>query len=187
LQKLDPKALQQLKQDYAKRYGSDLDDDFLRRVDDKEKSSFETLLTPVSNDGRQFYFDALGRLQHSDSGYSPDGTLQTSERALQLYAEALQKFQLDGRNLSVADQAIDATTTGFKVVDDRTLKLTFDVHKPPQVAVVCTVHAQDRKKNVVGTLSVDIPAATERTTTHEVLIKTTTQAFAGLVHDCVRR
>ena len=43
------------------------------------------------------------------------------------------------------------------------------------------------KKNVVGTLSVDIPAATERTTTHEVLIKTTTQAFAGLVHDCVRR
>jgi len=91
------------------------------------------------------------------------------------------------RVLSVADQAIDATTTGFKVVDDRTLKLTFDVHKPPQVAVVCTVHAQDRKKNVVGTLSVDIPAATERTTTHEVLIKTTTQAFAGLVHDCVRR
>ncbi len=91
------------------------------------------------------------------------------------------------RVLSVADQAIDATTTGFKVVDDRTLKLTFDVHKPPQVAVVCTVHAQDRKKNVVGTLFVDIPAATERTTTHEVLIKTTTQAFAGLVHDCVRR
>lgn len=105
LQKLDPKALQQLKQDYAKRYGSDLDDDFLRRVDDKDKSSFETLLTPVSNDGRQFYFDALGRLQHSDSGYSPDGTLQTSERALQLYAEALQQFQLDGRNLSVGDQA----------------------------------------------------------------------------------
>ncbi len=91
------------------------------------------------------------------------------------------------RVLSVSDQAIDATTTGFKVVDERTLKLTFDVHKPPQIAVVCTVQAQDQKKNVVGTLTVDIPAATERTTTHEVLIKTTTQAFAGLVHDCVRR
>ena len=91
------------------------------------------------------------------------------------------------RVLSVADQAIDVTTTGFKVIDDRTLKLSFDVHKPPQVAVVCTVHAQDQKKNVVGTLSVDIPAATDRTTTHEVLIKTTTQAFAGRVRDCVRR
>ncbi len=105
LQKLDPAALQQLKQDYAKRYGSDLDDDFLRKVDGKEKSNYATLLTPVHSDGRQFYFDALGRLQHSDSGYSPDGTLQTAQRSLQLYAEALQHYQLDGRNLSAADQA----------------------------------------------------------------------------------
>lgn len=91
------------------------------------------------------------------------------------------------RVLTVSAQAIDVTTTGFKVIDERTLKLTFDVHKPAEVAVVCTVHAQDQKKNVVGSTTVDVPAGTERTTTHAVLIKTTTQAFAGLVHDCVRR
>ncbi|MBK8470196.1 MAG: DUF4307 domain-containing protein [Actinomycetales bacterium] len=91
------------------------------------------------------------------------------------------------RVLSVADEQIDATTTGYKVVDERTMTVTFDIHKPPQVAVLCTIQAQDLKKNVVGAAQVDIPTAPTRTTSHQVTIKTTTLAFSGLVHDCIRR
>ena len=88
--------------------------------------------------------------------------------------------------LSVADQAIDVTLTAVSVVDDRTTVVTFDLHRPPAQAVVCTVQAQDQRKAVVGTATVDLPPATERTTTHQVTVKTTTRAFTGLVHDCVR-
>ena len=88
--------------------------------------------------------------------------------------------------LSVADQAIDVTLTAVSVVDDRTTVVTFDLHRPPAQAVVCTVQAQDQRKAVVGTVTVDLPPATERTTTHQVTVKTTTRAFTGLVHDCVR-
>ncbi len=90
------------------------------------------------------------------------------------------------RVLSVADQAIDVTTTAVSVLDDRTTVVTFDVHRPAGLAVVCTIQAQDQRKAVVGTVTVDLPGATERTTTHQVSVKTTTRAFTGLVHDCVR-
>lgn len=92
------------------------------------------------------------------------------------------------RVLSVADQKIDATTIAVAVVDARTTIVTFDVSRPGQIAVTCTVQAQDQRKNVVGTVTVDIPVTTQRATTrHEASIKTTTLAFTGLVHDCVRR
>ena len=90
------------------------------------------------------------------------------------------------RVLSVADQRIDADTTAFHAVDDRTFQLSFDVHKPPALTVVCTLQAQDLKKNVVGSATLTVPPATERTTTHTVTIRTTTKAFAGIVHDCLR-
>jgi hypothetical protein len=105
LQELSPQQLQDLKNEYAHKYGSDLDSDFLGKVDGKDKSTYEALLTPVGNDGRQFYFDALGRVQQSESGYSQDATLQTAQRSLQLYAEALQHASSNGLPLSAEQQA----------------------------------------------------------------------------------
>lgn len=91
------------------------------------------------------------------------------------------------RVLSVADEQVSADATAWRVLDERTLELTFDVHKPPQLTVVCTLQAQDLKKNVVGSAQVEIPPASARSTNHTVQIRTTTLAFAGIVHDCVRR
>lgn len=91
------------------------------------------------------------------------------------------------RVLSVSGQQISADTTAWRAVDERTLELTFDVHKPPELTVVCTLQAQDLKKNVVGSAQVEIPPAATRTTNHTVPIRTTTLAFTGIVHDCIRR
>ena len=91
------------------------------------------------------------------------------------------------RVLSVADEQVTATVVGFKVVDERTTTISFDVTKPPSVTVVCTVHAQNLKKALVGSAQVTVPPSTERTTNQQVAIKTTTGAVAALVQDCIRQ
>ena len=91
------------------------------------------------------------------------------------------------RIMSVANEQVTATVVGFKVVDERTTTISFDVTKPPEVTVVCTVHAQNIKKALVGSAQVTVPPSTERTTNHQVAIKTTTGAVAALVQDCMRQ
>lgn len=91
------------------------------------------------------------------------------------------------RVLSIADEQVTATVVGFKVIDDRTTTISFDVTKPPSVTVVCTVHAQNLKKALVGSAQVTVPPSTERTTNQQATIKTTTGAVAALVQDCIRQ
>ena len=91
------------------------------------------------------------------------------------------------RVLSIADEQVTATVVGFKVVDDRTTTISFDVTKPPSVTVVCTVHAQNLKKALVGSAEIVVPPAAQRTTTHTATIKTTTRAVAAIVQSCVRQ
>ena len=90
------------------------------------------------------------------------------------------------REYSVAGQRVTAQTLGFQVVDARTVSIDFEVSKPPEVTVVCTLQAEDIRHAVVGSTTATIPPADQRSTRHEATIRTTTQAVAALVHDCVR-
>lgn len=101
---LSPAGLQQLKSQYATKYGSSLDNDFLRKVDSKDYDQYKRLLTPQPGDGRQEYFDALGKLKRTETGYIPQGPDLNAQRALQLYAVALGDAQSDFKTLSRADQ-----------------------------------------------------------------------------------
>lgn len=90
------------------------------------------------------------------------------------------------REVTVAGQRVTAQTLGFQVVDERTVTIDFEVSKPPEVTVVCTVQAQDIRHAVVGSATTTIGASDERSTRHDATIRTTTPAVAALVHDCVR-
>ncbi|MGV1009159.1 MAG: DUF4307 domain-containing protein [Dermatophilaceae bacterium] len=90
------------------------------------------------------------------------------------------------RELSVAGQRVTAQTLGFQVVDDRTVTIDFEVSKPPEVTVVCTLQAQDIRHAVVGSATETVAPADQRSTQHKASIRTTTAAVAALVHDCVR-
>jgi hypothetical protein len=90
------------------------------------------------------------------------------------------------REAAVVSQRVIAQTLGFRIVDGRTAEIEFEVSKPPETTVVCTVQAQDVLHAVVGSATVDIPPSSERTTRHETTIRTTTPAVAALVHTCVR-
>ncbi|MGB8382943.1 MAG: DUF4307 domain-containing protein [Dermatophilaceae bacterium] len=90
------------------------------------------------------------------------------------------------REYSVAGQRVTAQTLGFQVVDARTVTIDFEVSKPPEVTVVCTLQAQDIRHAVVGSATMTVPPADQRSTQHQATIRTTTAAVAALVHDCVR-
>lgn len=81
---------------------------------------------------------------------------------------------------------ITATTVGYKVLDDASVRISFDVDRPPRLPVTCTLSAMDTHFTVVGRADVVIPAVDERTTHHVETIKTTTRAVTGVVQDCVR-
>jgi hypothetical protein len=106
LKALSPQQKQDLKKEYQSKYGS-LDDQFLARVDRKDKVQFRNYLDPaISVDGRQDYYDNLRERLKSDSGFSADGSGLSVERASILHAEELQKFQSQFKNLPADKQEL---------------------------------------------------------------------------------
>ncbi len=91
-----------------------------------------------------------------------------------------------GVNLSGAGARVSATTTAFKVLDDASVQVSFDVTKPPEVRVTCTIRAVDSHFTAVGSAQVDVPPAAEATTHLVGIVRTTTRAVSGVVQDCVR-
>ena len=76
------------------------------------------------------------------------------------------------------------TDTGFDVVDDRTVVVDFDVHRPEGQAVTCVVRALDEGFATVGSLEVAVPASAQRSVHRRVTVRTTTRAVTGGVREC---
>jgi hypothetical protein len=76
--------------------------------------------------------------------------------------------------------------TGYRVVDDRTVEVEFDVHRPAGRAVTCVVRALDQGFATVGTVEDRIPASEERAVHRRVTVRTTTRAVTGVVRDCTQ-
>ena len=81
---------------------------------------------------------------------------------------------------------ITATTVAYDVVDDSSVQIRFDVTRPPQLSVSCTMRALDGHFGVVGSAVVAIPPGAEGTTHHVATIRTAARAVTGVVQDCVR-
>jgi hypothetical protein len=78
------------------------------------------------------------------------------------------------------------TDTGYRVVDDRTVEVDFDVHRSPGEAVHCRVRALDQRFGVVGVVDVAIPAGQQRSVHQHVTVRTTARAVTGTVDTCSR-
>ncbi|EWS99918.1 secretion protein HlyD [Intrasporangium oryzae NRRL B-24470] len=75
-------------------------------------------------------------------------------------------------------------TTSYKVVDDRTVNVTFEVHSPDGKALTCIVQALARDFSTVGSLAVEIPASDSADSRHTVSVRTTSRAVTGEVRTC---
>lgn len=80
---------------------------------------------------------------------------------------------------------INATTVSYRVVDERSVTVSFDVHRPPGTALVCEVQALAQNFGVVGSVRVPVPASAEQSTALTVTVKTASLAVTGLVESCV--
>ena len=76
------------------------------------------------------------------------------------------------------------TDTGYKVLDDRSVRVEFDVHRSPGQAATCTVRALDKGFGVVGALEVDVAAGPQRSVHQVVTVRTTSRAVTGTVQRC---
>ncbi|WP_283135489.1 DUF4307 domain-containing protein [Rhizohabitans arisaemae] len=78
----------------------------------------------------------------------------------------------------VIDQVV-----AFKVVDDDTISVTFDVVKPAESAAVCRLGAMDRRRSEVGSREVVVPAGEGSVRLTEAL-QTSAPATSGYVVYC---
>lgn len=83
-------------------------------------------------------------------------------------------------------QRITATTIGYKVESDTLVSVSFDVSRPPGLAVTCSVRAIDGHFTVVGTADIVVPPQGDQVVHLEKSVRTTSRAVTGVVQDCVR-
>lgn len=93
LTKLSNTDKQKLKDEYFDKYGGMLNEDFLKKVKSSDRGKFENLLTPAELDGRQDFYDNYHKMLESRSGLSPDGSVLTVEKAVQVHANVLEEYQ----------------------------------------------------------------------------------------------
>jgi hypothetical protein len=91
--------------------------------------------------------------------------------------------------LSLANSVgrITWTDTDYRVVDDRSVRVGFDVHRSPGQAVTCRVEALDKSFALVGVLDVEVPASEERSVHQQVVVRTAARAVTGTVKTCTAR
>jgi hypothetical protein len=76
-------------------------------------------------------------------------------------------------------------TVTYKVVDDRTVSVSFDVTRPSGQPITCRVHALGADFATVGSVEVHVPQADTDTTREQVTVRTTTRAVTGAVQTCM--
>jgi hypothetical protein len=81
-------------------------------------------------------------------------------------------------------ESATGTEIGFQVVDDGTVRLTFDVDKPEDATATCTIQALDSGFSVVGTVDVRVGPAPQTSVRQTATIRTTNRATAGRVVSC---
>ena len=81
-------------------------------------------------------------------------------------------------------EAADADTTGFQLVDERTVEVSFQFTAPPGRSVACAVEAQDEDHGTVGWKVVEFEASEAHGRAFRATIPTTAAAATGFVNSC---
>lgn len=79
---------------------------------------------------------------------------------------------------------VDANTTGFLIVDERTIDVDFQITAPTGRTVACVIEAQDVEKGIVGWRVVEYEASDLTARAFRETIPTTAEATTGLVNSC---
>ncbi len=81
-------------------------------------------------------------------------------------------------------EAVDADTTGFRLVDERSVEVSFQFTAPPGRSVACAIEAQDEDHGTVGWKVVEFEASETHGAAFRETIPTTAAAATGFVNSC---
>lgn len=80
--------------------------------------------------------------------------------------------------------SVTATDTGYNVVDDGLVTLTFQITSPVGEPVACAIEAQDEEHGTVGWRVVEYPASPDHSRAFTEEIPTLALATTGFVNTC---
>jgi Domain of unknown function (DUF4307) len=76
------------------------------------------------------------------------------------------------------------TLMSYRVVDDRTVDVTYIVSRPTGRDVTCMISAMDKTFATVGMLEVNVPSSDTSSVERTTRVRTTTRAVTGVVKSC---
>ncbi|HEY5178426.1 MAG TPA: DUF4307 domain-containing protein [Dermatophilaceae bacterium] len=76
------------------------------------------------------------------------------------------------------------TNLGYRVIDERTVDVTYLVSRPIGSDVTCTIGAMDQGFGTVGLLEVAVRASNTQSVKLTTRVHTTTRAVTGVVKSC---
>jgi hypothetical protein len=86
--------------------------------------------------------------------------------------------------LSSSSGAANATTTGFRLVDEHTVSISFQVSVPAGQELACVLEALDSEHGVVGWRIVRYPASDAHSQAFTEDVPVLGEATTGLVNSC---
>ncbi|GAA1850395.1 DUF4307 domain-containing protein [Microbacterium koreense] len=86
--------------------------------------------------------------------------------------------------ISSALESVDVRTTGYEIVDERTVVLNLQFTAPTGRGVACALEAQDEEHGVVGWKIVEYEPSDQHARAFEEVIPTTAEATSGFVNSC---
>lgn len=80
--------------------------------------------------------------------------------------------------------SLDSRDIGFRIVDDRTVSLSWEVSVNAGTEVSCALQAQNESHGIVGWRIVDLPASDSYTRQFTETLRTAQRAVTGLIYRC---
>lgn len=82
------------------------------------------------------------------------------------------------------DDTVASRDIAHRVLDDRTVRISYDVSMEPGLAAQCALQVQSENHGIVGWKIVDIPASDSYTQAFTDTVRTTQLGVTGLIYRC---
>lgn len=82
------------------------------------------------------------------------------------------------------DVTVASRDIAHRVLDDRTVRISYDVSMEPGTTAQCALQVQSETHRIVGWKIVDIPASERYTQAFTDIVRSTQQGVTGLIYRC---
>jgi hypothetical protein len=86
--------------------------------------------------------------------------------------------------LDLASGGLDSSDIGHKVLNDRSVRVSYQVSMPPGSTASCALEVENEAHAIVGWKIVDIPASTSTTRAFTDVVRSSELGVTGLIYRC---